>query len=74
MLIPETLIVIYTFLGFLEMKTSVSTLVRGFQCPPRIDLNTDFFVQIIRNQDLGCLLRGGLVGFNRGVAEDAEKS
>jgi hypothetical protein len=31
-------------------------------------------VSINRNQELGCLLREGLAGFHRGVAEDAEKS
>ena len=36
--------------------------------------NTDLFVSIIRNQEFGCLLRGGLASFHRGVTEDAEKS
>ncbi len=32
--------------------------MRGFQCSPKGDLNADFFVSIIRNQELGyCLLR-----------------
>ena len=35
-----------------------SNLVRGFQCSPKVDLNADFFVSIVRNQELGyCLVR-----------------
>ena len=36
--------------------------MRGFQCSPKVDLNADSFVSIIRNQELGCLLRGGVAG------------
>ena len=34
----------------------------GTQCPSKGDLNADFFVSIVRNQELGCLLRGGVAG------------
>ena len=54
-------------------KISGSTLVRGFQCSPKIDLNADFFASIIRNQELGCLLRGGVAGCITGLLlRDAE--
>ena len=43
------------------------TLVRGFQCSSEVDLNGDFFVSIIRNQELGCLLRGGVAGCITGL-------
>ena len=36
--------------------------MRRFQCSSNVDLNADFFVSIIRNQELGCLLRGGVAG------------
>ncbi len=36
--------------------------VQGFQCSFKFDLNANFFVSIIRNQELGCLLRGGVAG------------
>jgi len=36
--------------------------VRGFQCSSTVDLNADFFVSINRNQEFGCLLRGGVAG------------
>lgn len=40
------------------MKSTGSNLVRGFQCSPKVDLNADFFVSIVRNQELGyCLVR-----------------
>jgi hypothetical protein len=47
--------------------------VWGFQCSPKVDLNADFFVLIIRNQELGCLLRGGVAGCITGLLlRDAE--
>jgi hypothetical protein len=47
--------------------------VRGFQCSPTVDLNADFFVSIIRNQELSCLLRGGVAGCITGLLlRDAE--
>jgi hypothetical protein len=47
--------------------------VRGFQCSPTVDLNPDFFVSIIRNQELGCLLREGVAGCITGLLlRDAE--
>ena len=40
---------------------------------PEVDLNADFFVSIIRNQELGCLLRGGVAGCITGLLlRDAE--
>jgi hypothetical protein len=43
------------------------------QCSPKVDLNGDFFVSIIRNQELGCLLRGGVAGCIAGLLlRDAE--
>jgi len=47
--------------------------VRGFlsdwktECHSKVDLNADFFVSIIRNQELGCLLRGGVAGCIAGL-------
>jgi len=41
--------------------------VRGIQCSSKVDLNADFFVSIIRNQELGCLLRGGVAGYITGL-------
>ncbi len=50
-----------------------STLERGFQCSSKGDLNADFFVSIIRNQELGRLLRGGVAGCITGfLLRDAE--
>jgi len=47
--------------------------VRGFQCSSKVDLNAEFFVSIIRNQKLGCLLRGGVAGPIAGLLlRDAE--
>jgi hypothetical protein len=40
-----------------QLKFTGSTLMRGFLCSPKVDFNADFFVSIIRNQELGCLLR-----------------
>ncbi len=52
---------------------SRSALVRGFQCSFKVDLNADFLVSIIRNQELGCLLRGGVAGCITGLLlRDAE--
>jgi hypothetical protein len=48
-------------------KKQGSDLVRGFQCSSKVDLNADFFVSIIRNQELGCLLRGGVAGCVTGL-------
>ena len=45
----------------------------GFQCSPTVDLNADFFVSIIPDQKLGCLLRGGVAGCITGLLlRDAE--
>jgi hypothetical protein len=44
-----------------------STLGRGFQCFPKVDLNADFFVSKVRNQELGCLLWGGVAGCIAGL-------
>jgi len=56
-----------------KRKFQGSTLVRGFQCSPTVDLNTYFFVSIIRNQELGYLLRGGVAGCITGLLlRDAE--
>jgi hypothetical protein len=41
-----------------RLRSSGRSLVRGFQCSPKVDHNAEFFVSIVRNQDLGCLLRG----------------
>ena len=56
-----------------------SALVRRFlsdwgtQFHSKVDLNTYFFVSIIRNQELGCLLRGGVAGCITGLLlRDAE--
>ena len=50
-----------------------NTLGRGFQCSPKVDLNADFFVSIIRNQELGCLPRGGVASRIPGLLlRDAE--
>jgi hypothetical protein len=46
----------------MKNRISGSTFVRGFLCSSKVDLNADFFVSIIRNQELGCLLRGGVAG------------
>ena len=47
--------------------------MRGFQCSSKVDLNANFFVSIIRNQELGCLLRGGVAGCITGLfLRDAE--
>jgi hypothetical protein len=52
---------------------SGSDLVRGIQCSSKVDLNADFFVSIIRNQEFGCLLRGGVAGCITGLLlRDAE--
>ena len=52
---------------------SGSALVRGFQCFSKVDLNAKFFVSIIRNQELGCLFRGGVTGRIAGLLlRDAE--
>jgi hypothetical protein len=56
-----------------QLFSSGGTLVRGFQCSPKVDLNANFFVSIIRNQELGCLLRGGVAGCITGLLlRDAE--
>ena len=47
-------------LGFFDSLGS--TLVPGILCSPKVALNADFFVSIIRDQELGCLLRGGVDG------------
>ncbi len=44
------------------LRIAGSTLVRGSLCSSTVDLNADFFVSTIRNQELGCLLRGGAAG------------
>ena len=55
------------------MRTSGSIPVRGFLCSSKVDLNADFFVSIIRNQELGCLLRRGVAGRIAGLLlRDAE--
>ncbi len=36
--------------------------MRGFECSSKVDLNVNFFVSIIRNQEFGCLLRGSVAG------------
>jgi hypothetical protein len=41
--------------------------VRGFQCSSTVDLNAYFFVSIIRNQEFGCPLRGGVAGSMAGL-------
>jgi hypothetical protein len=42
------------------LQISARSLVRGFQCSPKVDLNADFLVSIIRNHEFGCLLQGGV--------------
>jgi len=55
------------------VNISASALARGFQCSSKVDLNANFLVSIIRNQDLGCLLRRGVAGCISGLLlEDAE--
>ena len=47
--------------------------MRGFQCSSTVDLNANFFVSIIRNQEFSCLLRGGVADRIAGLLlRDAE--
>jgi len=59
--------------GFSKITSTGSTLVRGFLCSSTVDLNADFFVSIIRNQEIGCLLWRGVAGCIAGLfLRDAE--
>jgi len=49
--------------------------VPGFQYSSKVDLNANFFVSIIRNQEFSCLLRRGVAGCITGLLlRDAESS